>query len=299
MKNKDALRFENARNETSPTTGEITAKKRTAARAKAAARRAVDLIFPRKCALCGEIIELYRPGELCEDCFALYEKRTSVRCPVCRRDAGSCVCSRLRVRNLGANVTALGFYKSAGDEVGRLIYSFKREYSRDLTRFFSRSLASAVMRFSAGNVSDAIVTFPPRSASALRKYGFDHARALARETARYLGADFARTLVRRGGSEQKKLDAAEREKNVGGVFEALSERAVAGRRVILVDDVATTGATLAEAARVLLASGAVDVRFAVLFLTEKKPQQDSGGIWFEDDSPDEPIDDPTADDVGF
>ena len=70
--------------------------------------------------------------------------------------------------------------------------------------------------------------------------------------------------------------------------------------MILVDDVATTGATLAAAARVLREAGAADVRFAVLFLAGERPPE-GGGLWFEeDDDGDIPGEvDPLADDVGF
>ena len=275
----------------------------------AAKRRAIDFVFPRRCALCGEVLLLFREGELCPDCLALYERRAAKRCPVCRRSAAECACSRLRTQNLGAGVAAIGFYETSGDEIGRLIYSFKRRYSRDLTRFFARSLAIAAAKKYGRDVSSAIVTFPPRSAFAVKKYGFDHAKYLARESARYLGAEFAETLVRRGGTEQKKLDAAGRSENVSGVFAPIPGVASrlggesdpsAKRLVILVDDVATTGATLSEAARVLRDALSAEVRFAVLFLAAERDKGDGGELWFEEadgDLPDES--DPLSDDVGF
>ena len=275
-----------------------------------AGRRAVDFAFSRKCVLCGEAMPLFRAGELCPECVPAYAKREAMRCPVCRRDVFACACSQLRTQNLGANVAALGFYDGAEDAVGRMIYKFKRDGSRDLTRFFARSLAARILRVEGLAAAEAVVTYPPRSLSAVWRYGFDHAKELARMTAYFLGADYERTLVRLGGSEQKKLDSAGRAKNAAGAFAlrpAIARRQIGGRsllegrRVILVDDVATTGATLAEAASVLKAAGAADVRFAVLFLTASKAPDDGGALWFEDDADGEPIanGDPLADDVGF
>ena len=273
-------------------------------RARKLGKRAMDYLLPKRCALCGEVIAVYDGGELCAECLAKYSKRLAERCPVCRKEAGECACSRLRTKNLGTGVIALGFYKAPGDEIGRLVYSFKRTYSRDLTRFFARSLAARIMRGAGDAARDALVVFPPRSPEARRKYGFDHARYLARETARFLGASSAPALCRTHGGEQKSLDAREREENAAEAFEVAEKyaAAVAGRSVILVDDVATTGATLASAASALRAAGTASVRFAVLFLAAEKPQSDSGGIWFEDDdAPDGDRDagDPFADDVGF
>ena len=90
-------------------------------------------------------------------------------------------------------------------------------------------------------------------------------------------------------------------RNAEGAFAVADKYAqtIAGRDVILIDDVATTGATLASAADALRAAGAAGVRFAVLFLAAEKPQSESGGIWFEDDDAPEPDGDPLADDVGF
>ena len=267
-------------------------------------KRALDYALPKKCALCGEVICVYDGGELCPPCLAAYSKRLAERCPVCRKDAASCACSRLRAKNLGAGVTALGFYKTSGDEIGRLVYSFKHDYSRDLTRFFARSLAARIMRSDGSRAKDALIAFPPRSPAARRKYGFDHARGLAKDTARFLGAAFCPALRRTKGGEQKALGAKEREENAADAFEVADKYAdaIAGREVILVDDVATTGATLASAAKALRDAGASDVRFAVLFVAADKPQSERDGIWFEDsDAPDAESDsfDPLADDVGF
>ena len=277
------------------------ARDRRLSLARKCGKRAIDYILPKKCALCGEVIAVYDGGELCAECLAKYSKRLAERCPVCRREAGECDCSRLRAKNLGASVIALGFYRAPGDEIGRLVYSFKRTYFRDLTRFFARSLAARIMQSEGVAARDALVAFPPRSPDARRKYGFDHARYLARETARFLGASFAPALCRTRGGEQKSLDARGREENAADAFEVAPKYAgvVAGRDVILVDDVATTGATLASAASAFRAAGAASVRFAVLFLAAEKPQSESGGIWFEDNDAPATDDDPLADDVGF
>ena len=265
-------------------------------KSRAFARRTLDVVFPKHCVLCGEILEVYREGEMCDACIALYEQRVVKPCPVCGGSVSGCFCSRHRIENLGVEVASIGFYENAEDQIGQLIYSFKRNYSRDLTRFFARSLAARIFRTVGQDAEGAIVTYPPRSVSASQKYGFDHAKYLARETAKYLGATFDIALVRRGGTEQKKLDAASRAENVAGVFalrpgllrRSTGERGekdgIAGRRVILIDDVSTTGATLAEAAKVLREGGAADVRFAALFLTAERAKEKSEGIWFEDEN---------------
>lgn len=260
-------------------------------------RRTLDFLLPQTCALCGGVMPLFGEGELCTDCLRLYSDRISKVCTFCRKSAGDCRCPSRRHQNLIPPPTALGFYESPGDEVGRLVYSFKRRYSRSLTRFFARSLAAQLRRCSPDG--RAFVTYPPRSHEALRKYGFDQSRALARETARYLGLEAIPALRRLSGGEQKKLSAESRAENISGAFAHNSKYPLAGKRVILVDDIATTGATLAEAARVLRAAGASDVRFAVLFVTAGQRKPRDHGLWFEDDGDAQEEYDLLSEDVGF
>jgi ComF family protein len=90
--------------------------------------------------------------------------------------------------------------------------------------------------------------------------GYDQAREIALPLARALGLPFRSTLRRRRGTPaQSSLDRGERLANLRGVFKVTSAKHVAGRRILLVDDVATTGATLDAAARTLKAAGAREV----------------------------------------
>ena len=168
-----------------------------------AGRRAIDFAFSRRCVMCGEALELYHSGELCAGCVGIYAAREAKRCPACRRSASDCACSRVRAENLGSGVTALGFYERADDCIGKMIYRLKREGSRDLTRFFARSLAERILRAEGLEASRALVTYPPRSVNAVWRYGFDHAKYLARMTAFYLGADHKRTLGAEGARSRR------------------------------------------------------------------------------------------------
>ena len=90
--------------------------------------------------------------------------------------------------------------------------------------------------------------------------GYDQARAIAVPLARALDLPFRSTLRRRRSTPaQSSLDRAERRANLEEVFAVRNAGALAGRRVFLVDDVATTGATLEAAARTLKEQGASEV----------------------------------------
>ncbi|HTL70699.1 MAG TPA: phosphoribosyltransferase family protein [Candidatus Eisenbacteria bacterium] len=94
-----------------------------------------------------------------------------------------------------------------------------------------------------------------------RERGFNQSELLARGVARRFGVpDVSARLARRGGAAaQSTLGKALRRENVSGRFRALDPAAFAGRRVLLVDDILTTGETASECARVLKESGAASV----------------------------------------
>jgi ComF family protein len=117
----------------------------------------------------------------------------------------------------------------------------------------------------AGLTADLVVPVPlhPRR---LVERGYNQAALLAAEVAIELGAPLAaRALVRvRHTPQQARFDRASRLDNVSEAFRARRPSALRGRRVVLVDDVATTGSTLAACAEALLAAGATSVTALVI-----------------------------------
>jgi ComF family protein len=119
------------------------------------------------------------------------------------------------------------------------------------------------------SLQGAVVVPVPLHPSRLAERGFNQSALLARRVARHLGAPFApRALARiRETPQQAVLDRAARVANVAGAFEARNVRGSAlvhGRRVLLIDDVSTTGATLDACEKALSRAGTLRVHRAVL-----------------------------------
>jgi ComF family protein len=109
---------------------------------------------------------------------------------------------------------------------------------------------------------DAVLVPVPLHPRRRRERGFNQSELIARAIARTTGLAVAEgALVRRtDGPPQAGLSAAERRRNVAGAFAVRRRTAVAGRAVVLIDDVWTTGATALACARMLRDAGAAEVR---------------------------------------
>jgi predicted amidophosphoribosyltransferase len=146
-----------------------------------------------------------------------------------------------------------------------------------VTRLKYRNARASVGWLAAGMAAAAppgvdVVTWVPTTTSRRRGRGFDQAELLARAVARCLGLPCRRLLRRRAGPAQTGRTLAERR---GDGPRLASPGNLAGRRVMVVDDVVTSGATLAAAAEALRCAGAVAVHATVAAST---PLKDRAGV---------------------
>lgn len=228
------------------------------------ARLAGLLVFPSFCKICREPLD--RPGEkiVCGACLGGLRPRHGPVCPVCGRfedgpGAGH-LCRRCLERS-----PAFSRHRSCGVYGGALkdiVLLFKyRKYaplSRPLARFASSCLGEEAELWDGVECLVPVPLHPSRR----RDRGFNQARLLARGLAAPRGLPvLSGALVKvRNAPAQAGLKAADRERNVGGVYAVRRPERVRGRTLLLVDDVTTTGATVRECARVLMKAGAKDVR---------------------------------------
>jgi ComF family protein len=226
--------------------------------------RAVRRALPQRCELCVGVAD---DALLCPACVAALPALPPA-CPVCAlpNPAGAvCGACLARPPAYAATIAALVY----AFPVDRLLQRLKYGGRLALADWAAAMLADAAQRALAGRDAaarpDRIVAMPLARARQ-RERGFNQAREIARRVARAMGLPLVDVLARGGsGPPQAALPWAGRARNVRGVFTAVG--GVHGARIALVDDVMTTGATLAEATKTLRRAGAACVECWVVART--------------------------------
>lgn len=234
-----------------------------AAHLKVLARAFVDILFPRFCIACGKPMPADIEPDICPACeptLALPAGRYCPRCAFPMAEFAS-TCAHCRSMNLAfAASTAFGPF--AGILRDRLL-AYKYGGKRFLARTFGALTAHAA-RSAWPDISFQAVLPVPLHRSRKSERGFDQAEDLAYHTARFLGVKHRPGLLKRTKftESQVGLTKAARLANVKGAFKAVS-RPPTGR-VLIVDDIMTTGATASEAARALKKAGVENVYAVVV-----------------------------------
>lgn len=231
------------------------------------ARVALRLFFVPKCAGCGARMAADSESVLCPACYAHYEEAKGGICPSCAGRMADCLCLPEWMQRKGIKRMAkLFLYEpQKAETAARLIYTLKHKNLYSLQNFLGKELAEPLR--SVLDEGDFVVTYPPRSRRGIREDGFDHARELSLATARALGLPHVTALRRVQHAAQKTLSRQERLEKALASYALCEGIDLAGKRVILCDDVCTTGATLIAAARLLRKAGAREVVCATLALT--------------------------------
>ena len=224
-----------------------------------------EALWPTRCVGCDQ------PGELiCAECRAALpwvEQRRA--CPCCGAPHGFLTCTECDgTWPARATIAALGFHGTPA----RMVTCLKDGHELRLAPVMASALLIALEEASAWPARDGLprfspaatdgVCFVPATSAAYARRGFDHMELVARELCRASGLPLTDVLVRPRARDQRVLGRDERAANLEGTMFARGD--VGGARLLLLDDMATTGASIAEATRALLARGAASVTACVL-----------------------------------
>ena len=212
-------------------------------------KRILQLLFPPKCVLCRRLLS---------------DQQTDL-CHQCRTKAPEFTFAKKNISFI-AGWTAVWYYK---DQVRDSLHRFKFYNARSNADAYGRLLAMRLMNEDMTDFD--ILTWVPLSKWRRFRRGYDQCRLLAKAVGRELGRQPVSTLRKhRHRPPQSGIrNAAARKANVLGAYKITDPGLVAGKRILLLDDIITTGATVSECARVLLTAGAKEVTCAAVAVTDK------------------------------
>lgn len=207
----------------------------------------LDLIYPPKCTFCGKLLS----------------KNETEICGKCRRDLPE-VTGSIKRGEFFRQCWSVYYYEDfVADSIRRFKFSGMQQYAQ----VYGRLIAMTLLR---NKVSFDVLTWVPISRKRRRKRGYEQTYLIAKTVAAELGAACVQTLkkVRDNPPQSVQKSAANRRGNVLNAYHAVHPERFSGKRVLLIDDIITTGATLSECSKTLRMAGAEQVECATLAVTQ-------------------------------
>lgn len=198
-----------------------------------------DLLFPPKCVLCRRVLEHYEQDV----------------CTACRQEVSECPVSKTKMPFV-ESWCALWYYQ---DDVRKSILRYKFGNRRSYAQNYASLLAQKLKAEYPDGFD--VLTWVPISPIRRLRRGFDQVEKLADALGAQLQMRPVRTLkkIRHNRPQSGISGPAHRRANVLGVYKVTDPEALWNKRVLLLDDIVTTGATVGECARMLLTAGAREV----------------------------------------
>ncbi len=240
-----------------------------------------NLIFPPKCVNCGELLDVELTklvsDPFCPKCRLHFERAKNDECERCGLEMKFCRCMPQAMNKVQCtSLLKLMGYKNRDNSMPmrRFVYSLKCSSIKMRNAFIAeqmRELLIPEMRAYGLMPSDCVITYLPRSRKNKALFGLDQSLILARSLSKITGIKFLPCFKRRlFTTEQKNLNKYERILNMRSAYELreLGDE-IRDKTLILVDDVVTTGASMAACARLAYSGGAYAVMGICLAKTEK------------------------------
>lgn len=205
----------------------------------------LDLLFPPRCAFCKKLLPDNVRG-VCRDCGR--------KLPYVPRDGQA-----QHFKNIEKCLSPLFYDGLVRSSLRRYKFSGITAYADIYSEFIAKCIDE-------NKISCDIITWVPLSRKRLKKRGYDQAELLARLTAKQLGLGCVRLLkkVRDNPPQSKAGGAEKRRANTAGCYVCHKPALAAGKRILLIDDIVTTGSTLSECAGMLKKAGAAEVTAATV-----------------------------------
>ena len=228
----------------------------------------LELIYPNRCICCDEVLEFGEDPWLCHGCAEKVKPITGKVCRVCGVPiAANDICSDCSDKKLYFKRAYCAFeYKN---EVRQAIHNIKFNNCPRYLKYFADILCSYAN--DRGFEGADIVTFVPMRPKNRRKRGYNQSELLAKELARRGMGEFMPLLLKvKDTKNQHDIAKEERRKNLKNAFAPIDPDKIKGKKILLADDIYTTGSTANECAKTLIKAGAQSVEVICIAIVNKR-----------------------------
>lgn len=215
--------------------------------------RIINLIFPPKCIFCESIVNLSSFISICEDCYK--------KIPFSHQEYTE-LSNEYPYTSFHIKLVCLCEYEGI---IKQSLIRYKFMNKQSYNRTFGIMLAEKIKKMTSCRNFDIIVSVPLHKTKE-RLRGYNQAYLIAREVSRKMKVSENSQLLSRirNTKSQSKLDKNDRVLNVKDAFKVKNEKWIKDKTILLIDDIATTGATMGECCKSLLEAGAKEVVCAVI-----------------------------------
>lgn len=225
----------------------------------------LDLIFPRYCLGCKKELESKQPSQVCDGCFDKINLNSGIQCHICGLRNPQGTCQKCRKKTPLKGLFSAGRYEDP--ILKEMIHLFKYQSVEPLKKPLAELIINYLKKENlADKLANSVLIPVPLTLKRKLARGFNQSELLAKEIGAFLNCPSVNLLKRKkfSGAQAEISDWQERKENISGAFVLAPDTNIIGfgnlyNKVILVDDVATSGATLEEAAMVLKNAGIKEI----------------------------------------
>ena len=228
----------------------------------------IKFLYPQRCKYCNNVIDIRR--EICHTCENTLKKIEGDICKLCGASVNDCDCGHKK--HFYKYICAPFYYEGAAS---RAIWRFKFRNATNLSKVFAEDMAKCFEEHYAGYDFD-LCTFVPASQDSINERGYNQAELLAKDFCELTNLECKELLLKTKETKiQHDLTGVERSGNLVGAIEVEFDENLDNKRILLIDDIKTTGATLNECAKMLLIGGAAEVFCLTVAITNKYKEKNS------------------------